>query len=194
MVAIITGWIKNIILIVLFASFMELLLPNSSLQRFVRVIMGLLIMLAILNPVIDVVQGNWLDGEVPTLSASMPKQAEIVRTAQEAASDRERIARDIYKRDLSKQIRALVMAIDGVADSRVSIELSSRAGAVLEKITVYVKPGQSSNIGSVEIVKIGKNAEHPELELKDTVVQKIKITITELYQLRNDQIDIKTWN
>lgn len=197
MVALVSGWVKNIILIVLFASFLELLLPNSSLQRFIRVIMGLLIMLAILNPAIDLVQGNWAVGDIPTLGTGGQKQADIVRSANMAVEERDRLAKEIYKRDMGKQIRALVMAIDGVSEVRVAIELQERsetgAAGAIKIISLYVKPGNISKPGAVDKVSIGA-AEHPELELKDTVRTKIRSTLSELYQLRGDQIDIKPWS
>lgn len=196
MVALVSGWVKNIILIVLFASFLELLLPNSSLQRFIRVIMGLLIMLAILNPAIDLVQGNWTVGDMPTLAAGGQKQADIIQSANTAAVERERITKEIYKRDMSKQLRALIMAIDGVSEARVAIELQEKpeAGATgaIKAITLYVKPGNVSRSGTINKVSV-KTSEHPELELNDAVRNKIKNMLTELYHLRGDQIDIKPW-
>lgn len=197
MVALISGWVKNIILIVLFASFLELLLPNSSLQRFIRVIMGLLIMLAILNPAIDLVQGNWVAGDIPTIGTGGQKQTDIVRSANMAVGERDRLAKEIYKRDIGKQIRALVMAIDGVSEVRIAIELQEQgetgATGAIKTISLYVKPGNISNPAAINKVSIGA-VQYPELELKETVKNKIRSTLTELYQLRGDQIDIKPWS
>lgn len=197
MVALLSGWVKNIILIVLFASFLELLLPNSSLQRFIRVIMGLLIMLTILNPAIDLVQGNWTAGDIPTIGTGGQKQADIVRSANMAVGERDRLAKEIYKRDIGKQIRALVMAIDGVSEVRIAIELQEQAetGATgaIKIISLYVKPGNISKPAAIDKISVGA-VQHPELELKETVRTKIRSTLTELYQLRGDQIDIKPWS
>lgn len=197
MVALLSGWVKNIILIVLFASFLELLLPNSSLQRFIRVIMGLLIMLTILNPAIDLVQGNWTAGDIPTIGTGGQIQADIVRSANMAVGERDRLAKEIYKRDIGKQIRALVMAIDGVSEVRIAIELQEQAetGATgaIKIISLYVKPGNISKPAAIDKISVGA-VQHPELELKETVRTKIRSTLTELYQLRGDQIDIKPWS
>lgn len=45
-----TEWINNIILLILLATILELLLPNSSLQRYVKMVVGLLLLAMILNP------------------------------------------------------------------------------------------------------------------------------------------------
>lgn len=191
----IAGWVKNIIFIVLFASFLELLLPTSSLQRFIRVIMGLLIMLAILNPAIDAVQGNWIAADMPALGTGRHKQADIIKTASQMAEDRERLVKEIYKRDMAKQIRALVMAIEGVAEVRVAIDLQDKSGndaGEIRKITLYVKPGNMVKPGAIEKISVGASP-HPELELQERAKNKIKTTIIELYQLRGEQIEILQW-
>ena len=56
--------VRNVAIIVLLTSFMEMLLPNSSLQRFIKVIVGLFIMVTILNPILtflkqDMVISSW---------------------------------------------------------------------------------------------------------------------------------------
>ena len=64
----ITVWVKGIVFVVLFASFLELLLPSNSMQRFVRVIMGLFIMLTILQPVIEIMENKWTKDLQPALA------------------------------------------------------------------------------------------------------------------------------
>ncbi|WLD91998.1 stage III sporulation protein AF [Alkalihalobacillus sp. AL-G] len=46
-------WITNIILIILLATILELLLPSSSFQKYIKVVIGLLLIIAILNPLIQ---------------------------------------------------------------------------------------------------------------------------------------------
>jgi stage III sporulation protein AF len=49
----ITAWITEIILLILLAVVLELLLPNSNLRQYVRMVVGLLLLLALLNPVLS---------------------------------------------------------------------------------------------------------------------------------------------
>lgn len=46
-----TLWLKKIILLVLLAAFLDLILPNTSLQRYVKMVMGLILLLTIISPV-----------------------------------------------------------------------------------------------------------------------------------------------
>lgn len=50
----ITGWITEIILLILLAVVLEMLLPNSNMQRYVRMVVGLLLLLALLSPVLSI--------------------------------------------------------------------------------------------------------------------------------------------
>ncbi|MBO8163141.1 MAG: stage III sporulation protein AF [Brevibacillus sp.] len=45
-----TLWLKKIILLVLLAAFLDLILPNTTLQRYVKMVMGLIILLTIMSP------------------------------------------------------------------------------------------------------------------------------------------------
>lgn len=51
----ITEWITNIILFVLIATIIDLLLPNSSLQKYTKMVAGLLLITIILSPIIRLV-------------------------------------------------------------------------------------------------------------------------------------------
>jgi stage III sporulation protein AF len=47
----VNAWTKKIILLVLLAAFLDLVLPNTNLQRYVKMVMGLILLLTILSPV-----------------------------------------------------------------------------------------------------------------------------------------------
>lgn len=56
MIAYLGGWIQQIVLLILMATFLDLLLPNNSMRRYVKMVVGLLIILVILSPVLDLLQ------------------------------------------------------------------------------------------------------------------------------------------
>lgn len=200
MVAAVSIWIKDIILVVLFATFMELLLPNSSMQRFIRVIIGLFIMLTILNPVLDIVQNRFMpEQELPAVATSINKTPNTEKVVNSITEERDRLSYEIYKKELAKQIRALVITIEGVADAKVAVEVNSgetksQAGAI-KSIIIYVQPGTSakgSNFAPIPKVSIGKTESVVDAEvLKPQLVSKIQQSISALYQLSREQIEVK---
>ncbi|MDQ0256258.1 stage III sporulation protein AF [Evansella vedderi] len=59
----ITAWITNIILLILFATILELLLPNSKMQRYVKLVVGLMLLMVMLQPLLSIFQTDseeWL--------------------------------------------------------------------------------------------------------------------------------------
>ena len=194
MMAMLTDWVKSIIFVVLFASFLELLLPNSSMQRFVRVIMGLFIMLAILNPVIDVVQNHLTPSQVPALSTSSANSAVILNNAETVARQREQLSAEIYKKELAQQMKVMIIALDGVADAKVVIDTersnNNKLNTMISSVVVYVTPGNAMNNAAIAKVSIGQQPEGA-IALNVELQDKIKKLITELYQLPKEIIEIK---
>lgn len=68
----ISSWLQNIILIVLLATFVDLLLPNSDLQKYSKMVLGLLIMLTILSPLLDLFSNQF---SVTTLLQQLDQKA-----------------------------------------------------------------------------------------------------------------------
>jgi stage III sporulation protein AF len=194
MLAAISEWLKNIILVVLFGSFLDLLLPSSGMQRFVRVILGLFILLAVLTPVIDLLQGRIMPEPLPAIGGQSKAAGDRVSGgAERVVRERDRLAVEQYKKDLARQIRAVVMAVDGVADARVAVELAQAADRpfAVAKVIVYVQPGLVAEDRKVARVEIGPAAGVRESELKAAVRDKVVRTVCELYQLSAGQVEVR---
>jgi stage III sporulation protein AF len=195
-IPVITAWVKSIVLVVLFASFLELLLPNGSMQRFIRVIMGLFIMLAILNPVIDVIQNPGMEGAVPVLSNSSANSSPIVAASHAIVEEREQLSNELFRKELSKQIKAIVTALEGVADAKVQVDIyaestSNNRSGTIKNVVVYVQPGSLAGSKKIARVSIGNQNTEEVMQVTPQLESKIKLTISELYQLSKEQIDIK---
>lgn len=194
MVAAVTDWVRNIVMVVLFASFLELLLPSSSMQRFVRVIMGLLILLAILSPVIDVLQSRAAP-EVPALGGAGGPAADRVQSGSAAVvRERDRLAVEFYRKDLARQIRAVVTAIDGVADARVAVEVAGADNGRLGKVIVYVLPGLAAEDRKVARVTVAQGEGQRQPELRPALREKIIRAVCEIYQLPVEQVTVVRMN
>ncbi|MDF2634497.1 MAG: stage sporulation protein [Pelosinus sp.] len=189
-----TDWIRNIIFVILFASFLELLLPSSSMQRFVRVIMGLFIMLAILNPIIDVVQYHLTStNQIPALSTNSEISSVITNEMNHVTNERDKLSLDIYKKELSQQMRILIMAVDGVADANVVVDINSNTDSGIKSIVVYIKPGISTKgekIASIKEIRISTQSGKTE-ELYTGLKERITEMIMELYQIPKEKVEIR---
>lgn len=53
MMAYIGEWVKHIVLLILMATFLDLILPNSSMRKYVKLVVGFLLILLILSPILQ---------------------------------------------------------------------------------------------------------------------------------------------
>ncbi|WP_150270749.1 stage III sporulation protein AF [Paenibacillus tepidiphilus] len=53
-----SDWLRELILVVLMAAFVEMLLPGKSMERYARLVLSLLVLLTLLNPVISLLKGD----------------------------------------------------------------------------------------------------------------------------------------
>ncbi|WP_422660704.1 stage III sporulation protein AF [Paenibacillus sp. EC2-1] len=75
-------WLKSVIMIVMFAAFVDLILPGKSMQRYARLVLSMLILLALLRPVINLLTVSpekQLAQEFERLDkgSDLPKEAEL---------------------------------------------------------------------------------------------------------------------
>ena len=193
MIAGITAWIKSIVLVVLFASFLELLLPASSMQRFVRVIVGLLVMLTIISPVADIVQHKYFLSDVTAMDIRAPDRSKrVIQDTGKVMEQRDLLVLEVYRKDLAQQVRAVVIAMDGVADAKIAVNLKETPGGkpgAVNKIIVYIQPG--SGTAKVMPVNIGPASGNGSDELSSALKERVVGTIKELYQLNDSQVEVK---
>ena len=122
-----TGWLTQIILVVLLATFIDLMLPNRTMQRYVKLVVSLFILMTILSPVLQLFGANanvrmlaatvegWSVGGTaapgpggaagPSGGASLPALGEVL-------SEGEAIARERNERSLEmlgKRVEGMVV-------------------------------------------------------------------------------------
>ncbi|SHE45744.1 stage III sporulation protein AF [Seinonella peptonophila] len=110
----ISDWLKQIILLVLIATFIDLLLPQQSLSRYVKLVLGLLIILAILQPILQLLTDQLsvdqlLKGDQnASKEAAIPSIATIQRQAEEIKSNQQHEWIKTWKSNFEQQLKKLL--------------------------------------------------------------------------------------
>ncbi|GAK39905.1 stage III sporulation protein AF [Paenibacillus urinalis] len=97
-----SGWLRELILVVLLATFVDMLLPNKSMERYVKLVLSLLILLTLISPIINLINQDsnerlsaaltdWGGGSTEeqdmTLSEIMDKSRELTQQHEMSAMD-----------------------------------------------------------------------------------------------------------
>ncbi|WP_449240728.1 stage III sporulation protein AF [Desulfoscipio gibsoniae] len=117
--------IQTIIVIVVLAVLVEMLLPGGDMRRYVKMVMGLLIIMAVMQAAAGVIHSE-LMRDVPGVTVSdtgAPPLEDIMAAGQELADTNQDRAAQTYSEGLSRQVMSLAgMNPDvRVVDARVSV-------------------------------------------------------------------------
>lgn len=194
--------VKNVAIIILLTTFLDMLLPNTSMQRFIKVVMGLFVLLAIITPILDLFQADydltaWQLSSLPEYKVEtvLAQGEKIVKLQGDQALEE-------YTNRLERQIEALVKLVPGVGvvSCKVIAEPIKKVGAIakIEKAIVWVTPAEQIDSGKeVEPVdpvriQIGTlNDSTPTMDKFNQVVEeKIVNIIANYYNLQKEDIEI----
>lgn len=165
-------WLKQLVIIVLLAAFADLLLPTRSMQKYVRMVMGLAIIAAMLQPIVPLLSRNWSDQAASTAANELlPSGGTSAEGAAQAGSLRalttdikrqtEQTAEHLLATRLRGEVQALypvsVSSIDvsGVDKSgsqlSVRVVLAQASGAMAEKVRNHLAHELDIPIGQVTV-------------------------------------------
>lgn len=128
-----SNWIRNVAIMVIILSFLELLLPQNQMERFVRAVIGLVIIAFILRPLVGLVGGGttW---ELQGLgSRGWPMDSSYGAASTQYIAAGERLVdvayedvRDRALKRLSRQVEAVASMASGHSDLEAEVKLDAR--------------------------------------------------------------------
>lgn len=129
-----SGWLQQIVAVVLLASLVDLLLPNRTMQRYVRLVAGLLVLLTVASPVLQLFRGDF-----GTRLASGLESVRLSPGGSSSETEMERIAAEARKLGAARNDQAVKLATAGLAAQiRSSVE-EAGLGAV-RSVDVEAEP------------------------------------------------------
>ena len=180
--------VRNLAIIILLASFMEMLLPPKSMQGFVKLVMGLFVISAVLGPVTTLLHLP-MTTNVPAWTEVTPKDLPVL-----AGNEGLQIGRDTvqeqFKLILKHQIEALALGITGVENVDVEVTLGNSSGGLtdqprVERVDVGINLA-NTEIQTVQPITIGEK--EPQTQTQSGQAQNVKEKIAALLQINPDKI------
>ncbi|MFB6362631.1 stage III sporulation protein AF [Paenibacillus elgii] len=151
-----SGWLKSIVMVILLATFVDLLLPNHSMQRYVKTVIGLFLLLTLLQPLFSLLgQRSQLEervkdalfksgaaspermasGEVESLPVTL-QRAEALKAKQQKQSRKlvETQAADLMKRSIEQKAGVKVRSI------QVETAADNEGQLVIRSVSLALEP------------------------------------------------------
>ena len=183
--SVLTEIVRNILVIIIMASFLELLLPEGAIRPFVRFAIGLFVLIAVLNPVLGYFfddsnfQITWWDYQMEAV-----EEESLLRRGQEINQNIMNHNQSLLKEKLEGQINAVVLLVPGVETVETEAFIS---GGGIEKLSFRISEEQA-DIGEDEPgVWLGESGDE---QLKEQIEKKVRAVVINMYGLREEQIEI----
>ena len=115
----------NVLVIIFLTTILDLLLPDGKMQPFIRLVMGLFVLITILQPILKIIDDDsWLDAWILTDNLSTKEESVMVQGESLYDKSSEMVLNE-YREQMEKQISGLVYLLDGVDTCRTEITVSS---------------------------------------------------------------------
>lgn len=214
MMAFLSEWLRGLILVIFLAVILDMILPNNAMQRYAKLVMGLLIILIMLTPVLKL-SGHSLtemDFSLDTLltggqdQSQLPTLDQINQQGEKLREQNEGLTTEAWKASISERVKQIVEAQSaGLTVDRVEVKYTPNADGQpqsLDALTVTVKnrpeAGTTRTVPDVPPIIIGKSADNepsqPTLSQGDRQHAEasagIRTQITAEYKLTSSQVHV----
>lgn len=167
-------WLQSIVVVVLLAIVVELVLPNSKMLRYSRLVVGLILLLTILNPVLQLFQVDFQDKlsasfsqwekELNARQSEVLSLEQITKEAELLKQQREGAALDVTRASIEQSMQQeLQAAVDAtIVDVSLEIGWDEAAGKqplpYIASVTVMIAVQQQEAERSNEIESVAEVA------------------------------------
>lgn len=209
--------VQNLIVIVVLGVFLEMFLPNSEMRRYVRMVMGLLVIIAVLGALGSLFQSRWkMEFPEALLSHGHPGTvplSEIMKRGEKLGDKQRGKAIEEYRTGLARQIYALASFSREITLLSVEVDVddnpnSSKFGQIRQVKLVLKNRNvsftqeekrKSESVVEPVTVKVGekKKTDSRVISEKEPVPAQAQIdaellveTITNFYNLSPDQVKV----
>lgn len=195
MIEFLSSWAQGIIVAVIIATLIEMILPNSSSKKYVKVVIGMYILFTIVSPIIKKLGGKDINLNTINIEKYEQQISKSDNTISRKFEDNNtRSIKDIYVSNLKADISAKLKEKGYKIDTS-DIQIKDDENYTIEKITlklIKMKQKQEKNneivINTVEIGNAISQKDSKTLSNDDK--QEVKDYISETYDIDKKNINI----
>lgn len=188
---VISDIVKNLLVIIVISSFLEVMLPDGNIKPFVRFAIGLFVLIAVLSPGLEYFYNDrnfqisvW-DGQV---DEQITKQIESEsQKIQQQINGRNN---ELMKEKMEGQISAVAVLVPGVDDVHTQVTIGENGSP--QKVQLIIRPGGKKTVEEVEKVNVfSGSSQEKDYSEQDEIQQKILQVMNNLYGLKAENIEVE---
>ena len=153
--------VQNIIIIVILALFLEMFLPHGDLKKYVKMLMGLFIIIAVIQAVGDLMQRDY-SGELTAITTEGDKMqvSNVMEAGKKISGEQQQKAIEQYETGIARQIIALTSVYQDPPVVDVNVKVQSNSGepdfGQIKEVVLYIaqtagRPTAESDIAIEEV-------------------------------------------
>ena len=195
MIEFLSSWAQGIIVAVIIATLIEMILPNGSSKKYVKVVIGMYILFTIVSPIIKKVGGKDIDLNTIDIEKYEQQIAKSDNTISRKFEDNNtRSIKDIYVSNLKADISAKLKEKGYEIDTS-DIQIKDDENYTIEKITLKLikmeQKQEKNNEIVINTVEIGNTISQKDSKtLSDDDKQEVKDYISKTYDIDKKNINI----
>lgn len=196
MIKFLSSWAQGIIVAVIIAALIELILPNGSSKKYVKVVIGMYILFTIVSPIIKKIGGR--DADLNKILDVEKYEQQLAKSdneiSQKFEDNNSRNIKDIYvsnlKADISEKLKE-----KGYKVATSIIEVKDDENYTIEKITLEVikndQKTEKNNEIVINTIEIGSTEKMKEEKLlTDDEKSEVETYISQTYGIDKKNINI----
>jgi stage III sporulation protein AF len=147
-------WVRGLVMLVILATCLEMMLPMTAMKKYVRMTMGLLVVLAVIQPVLGFMhQTVTVTNLFPDDNGgNLPTIAQIMSQADQFREKNRTLALTEAQTRLTAEAVAAARSVKGVAGARADVQFDLQQGEYrLRSVTVTITPGEGAGGGPTAV-------------------------------------------
>lgn len=195
MIEFLSSWAQGIIVAVIIATLIEMILPNSSSKKYVKVVIGMYILFTIVSPIIKKLGGKDINLNTINIEKYEQQISKSDNTISRKFEDNNtRSIKDIYvsnlKADISAKLKEKGYEID-TSDIQIKDDENYTIEKITLKLTKMEQKQEKNNEIVINTVEIGNTISQKDSKtLSDDEKQEVKDYISETYDIDKKNINI----
>lgn len=199
---VIKNWVVTIMSVIIFITFVEIIIPSGKSKKYINVVVGLLIIVVILNPLLHIFREGVNFSDTVVQASNQIEYVTTVNRVENMQYHQEALVLEIYKNNLASQMKNRIEKTTPyiVKNIELDIEKESKDFGLIKGVELYLEhqgtsAKSSKGIEPVRVdVSLNKNSSVQTLSQASNEGRAIKNDFSSFYNLSEENINIYIYN